>query len=166
MRTARYSTMRSLTSSRPWWSASRMSRAAFRSVESSVRTFHGSSSTVSSQVRIQPDSGLWSLARSSLPTSRSAASRTFSGRSAASTRARYSSDPSGSPSPSSLRIAASCWRSRNSFCVFSMPSRTSSAILSLTSTSARCELVQSISTRSRSATSTVSSSWRFCALVR
>ena len=37
---------------------------------------------MSSQVRIQPDSGLWSLARSSRPTSRSAASRTFSGRSA------------------------------------------------------------------------------------
>ena len=41
---------------------------------------------VSSQVRIQPDSGLWSLARSSLPTSRRAALRTSSGRSAASTR--------------------------------------------------------------------------------
>ena len=34
---------------------------------------------MSSQVRIQPDSGLWSLARSSLPTSRSAASRTLLG---------------------------------------------------------------------------------------
>ena len=51
-------------------------------------TFHGRSSTVSSQVRIQPPSGLCSLERSSLPTSRSAASRTFSGRSAASMRAR------------------------------------------------------------------------------
>ena len=37
---------------------------------------------MSSQVRIQPASGEASLARSSLPTSRSAASRTFSGRSA------------------------------------------------------------------------------------
>ena len=46
---------------------------------SSVRTVHGISRTVSSQVRIQPASGVWSLARSSLPTSRSAASRTFSG---------------------------------------------------------------------------------------
>ena len=53
--------MRSLTSSSPWWSASRISRAAFRSVESSVVTFHGRSSTVSSQVRIQPPSGLCSL---------------------------------------------------------------------------------------------------------
>ena len=53
-----------------------------------VRTFHGSSRTVSSQVRIQPASGFWSLLRSSLSTSRSAASRTFSGRSAFSTRDR------------------------------------------------------------------------------
>ena len=45
-------------------------------------TFHGISSTVSSQVRIQPDSGEASLARSSRPTSRRAASRTLSGRSA------------------------------------------------------------------------------------
>jgi hypothetical protein len=78
-RTARYSTMRSLTSSRPWWSASRTARAALTSVESSVVTPQGSSSTVSSQVRIHPDSGLCSLARSSLSTSRSRASRTPSG---------------------------------------------------------------------------------------
>ncbi len=51
-RTARYSTIRSLTSSRPWWSASSTARAASRSVESSVVVFQGSSSTVSSQVRI------------------------------------------------------------------------------------------------------------------
>ncbi len=80
--------MRSLTSSKPWWSASSTSRAAAMSVESVVFVDHGSSSTVSSHVRIQPASGLWSLARSSLPTSRSAASRTFSGRSAVSTRVR------------------------------------------------------------------------------
>ena len=49
---------------------------------------------------------------------------------------------------------------------FSMPSRTSSAILSLTSTSARCSLVQSITTRSRSATSVVSSNCRFSMSVR
>ena len=52
--------------------------------------------------------------------------------------------PSGSPSPSSLRIAASCWRSRNSRWLFSMPSRTSSRIFSATSISARCARVQSI----------------------
>ena len=80
--------MRSFTSDSPAWSASSTSRAASRSALSSVRVVHGISSTVSSQVRIQPDSGEASLARSSRPTSRSAASRTFSGRSAASTRVR------------------------------------------------------------------------------
>ncbi len=55
---------------------------------SSVVTLQGSSSTVSSQVRIHAVSGLWSLDRSSLSTSRSSASRTASGTSAASTRAR------------------------------------------------------------------------------
>ena len=58
------------------------------SVESVVVTCQGSSRTVSSQVRIQLVSGLWSLDRSSLFTSRSSASRTWSGTSAASTRAR------------------------------------------------------------------------------
>ncbi len=49
---------------------------------------HGSSRTVSSQVRIQAASGFCSLERSSLSTSFSAAARTCSGRSAASTRPR------------------------------------------------------------------------------
>ena len=62
--------MRSFTSARPAWSASSTARAAARSVLSSVRAFHGISSTVSSQVRIQPASGEASLARSSRPTSR------------------------------------------------------------------------------------------------
>ena len=53
-----------------------------------MRTFHGTSSTVSSQVLIQPASGEASEPRSSLAASRSAASRTFSGRSAASILAR------------------------------------------------------------------------------
>jgi len=53
-----------------------------------VRVFQGMSSTVSSQVRIQPLSGDWSDDRSSCPTSVSAALRTCSGRSAASTRVR------------------------------------------------------------------------------
>ncbi len=80
--------MRSFTSLRPACSASSTARAPRMSYSSSVRSFQGSSSTVSSQVRIQDPSGLWSLARSSFSTSLSAASRTFSGRSAASTRAR------------------------------------------------------------------------------
>ena len=50
--------------------------------------FHGISSTVSSQVRIQLPSGDASELRSSLAASFSAASATFSGRSAASIRAR------------------------------------------------------------------------------
>lgn len=53
-----------------------------------MRSFHGISRTVSSQVRIQEPSGDWSEERSSLSTSLSAASRTFSGRPAASTRVR------------------------------------------------------------------------------
>ena len=61
-RTARNSISRSLTSSRPAWSASSTARAATRSSASSVRSFHGMSRTVSSQVRIQPASGLWSEA--------------------------------------------------------------------------------------------------------
>ncbi len=80
--------MRSFTSARPAWSASSTARAPAMSYASSLRSFQGSSRTVSSQVRIQEPSGDWSDARSSLSTSLSAASRTFSGRSADSTRAR------------------------------------------------------------------------------
>ncbi len=65
-----------------------MARAAGMSVESVVRTAQGSSRTVSSHVRIQEVSGLWSLERSSLSTSLIAAARTASGRSAVSTRVR------------------------------------------------------------------------------
>ena len=118
LRTARYSTMRSFTSSRPVWSASRTSRAASRSRWSSVRSPHGSSSTVSSQVRIQPCSGLCSLVRSAgrsrarWPCARRRAAPGLGqlGR-ARGTPSTTSSSPS---SPSSLRMAASCWRSRNS----------------------------------------------------
>ncbi len=88
LRTARYSTIRSFTSARPVWSASSTARAAAMSYASSERSFHGSSSTVSSQVRIHEPSGDWSLERSSLSTSLRAASRTFSGSAAASTRER------------------------------------------------------------------------------
>jgi len=80
--------IRSFTSSSPAWSASRIARAAPMSYASSVRVFHGISSTVSSQVRIQPTSGEASEVRSSLAASLSAASSTFSGRLAASIRAR------------------------------------------------------------------------------
>ncbi len=58
------------------------------SYASSVRVFHGISSTVSSQVRIQLPSGEASELRSSFSASFRAASATFSGRSAASILAR------------------------------------------------------------------------------
>ncbi len=67
-----------------------------------------------------------------------------------------------SSSASSLRMAASCWRSRNSRCCFSMPSLTSLLIVSATSSSARCSRAQPISSSSRRVGSMVSSSWRFC----
>ena len=53
--------MRSFTSSRPVWSASSTARAWSRSRWSWDRLSQGSSSTVSSQVRIHPCSGDWSL---------------------------------------------------------------------------------------------------------
>ena len=89
------------------------------------------SRTVSSQVRIQP--GLGVLLRAALELvdllERGLAARARAGRRPR--RGRGSRrEPSGSPSPSSLRIAASCWRSRNSRCCFSMPSRTSLPIFS------------------------------------
>ncbi len=80
LRTASSSTMRSLTSSRPWWSASSTARASSTSRWSSVRSPHGTSNTVSSQVRIQPCSAASSGVRSSRLISRSMASRTDSGR--------------------------------------------------------------------------------------
>jgi len=51
---------------------------------------------------------------------------------------------------SSLRTAASCCRSRNSFCCFSMPSWTSLRIDSATFSSAMCSLVQPMTSSSRS----------------
>ena len=58
-------------------------------------------------------------------------------RRASSSLVRYSPTTSSSPSPSSLRIAASCWRSRNSRCCLSTPSVTSLRIVSATCSSAR-----------------------------
>ena len=72
-----------------------------------------------------------------------------------SSSATSSSSPS---SPSSLRMAASCWRSRNSRCCFSMPSVTSWRIWSASSSSARASLIQATTFSRRASTSTVSSS--------
>src|ERR1700731_3976285 len=79
LRTARNSMMRSLTSSRPVWSSSRIVRAVARSKLSSERTFHGMSSIQSRYVRIQPCSGFCSLVRSRRSSSRSTSTRTASG---------------------------------------------------------------------------------------
>ena len=116
LRTARCSRMRSFTSSSPSWSASRIRDASAMSSRSSDSMPQGSSSTVSSQVRIQPVSGLWSLVRSSLSTSRSTALRTCSGRSRVGELGPVVVGVAPSPSPrspprplSSLRMASS-WR--------------------------------------------------------
>ncbi len=74
-------------------------------------------------------------------------------------------EPSGSSSPSSLRIAASCWRSRNSRWDFSSPSRTSLLIFSVTSCSARWSFTQPTSSSSRAVTSGAASSSVFCSRV-
>src|SRR6266566_4911155 len=60
LRTARYSTIRSLTSSRPAWSLSRTSRTFTGSRRSSERFPHGTASSQSRYVRIIEDSPLWS----------------------------------------------------------------------------------------------------------
>ena len=139
--------MRPLTSSRPAWSASSTARAATTSYSSSVRSFHGSSRTVSSQVRIQPTSGDCSDGALELADLGQRGVADVLGQVglldalavvgllvAARRRARRSS----------LRIAASCWRSRNSRCWRSIPPLTSCWMVSATSSSARCSRVHSI----------------------
>ena len=156
--------MRSFTSSSPVWSASRISRAATTSRCSSERVPHGISSTVSSQVRIHPCSGLCSLVRSNRSTSRSTAARTSSGSTMSLSFGRYSATASSaSPvSPSSSRIAASCWRSRNSRCVLSMPSVTRLRICSDRSSSASVSRTKpsAISRRASGSSSSSSSTLR------
>ena len=111
--------------------------AASRSIVSSLRTPHGSSNTRSSHVRIHPCSGDCALVRSSRSISLARKFFVESGASRPSSFVRYSPTTSSSPSPSSLRIAASCWRSRNSRCCLSTPSVTSLRIVSATCSSAR-----------------------------
>ena len=109
----------------------------------------GCRGSVSSQVRIQPTSG--DCVRGPLQLVDLLAARPR-GPSPAGRRPRRGpgSRPPRCPSPppvsslSSLRTAASCWRSRNSFCCFSMPSVTSLRMVSATSSSARWSLVQRI----------------------
>ena len=61
--------MRSFTSSRPVWSASRVARATCTSSSSSVRSVHGRARTTSSHPWIQPRSVCCSGMRSNLPSS-------------------------------------------------------------------------------------------------
>ncbi len=143
LRTARYSRIRSFTSCRPSWSASSTTRASAMSRLSSVRTFHGISIIQSRYVRIQPCSGDCSEVRSRRPSSRRASFSTSSGMPASAIFLRYSSTTFSSPSsPSSLRIALICSRSRNSRWRFSMPSLTSVRIFSFSSRSASTSLDQ------------------------
>ena len=162
LRTARCSRIRSFTSARPSWSSSSTARR-LGDVEAVLGLARptGSSNTVSSQVRIQPCSGLCSLVRSSLSISRSTALRHRSGIARLSTSAGLcGSRPASSPSPrspSSLRMASSCRRSRNSRCVFSMPSPTSERIRSLSSASPSTSRAHAIAFVSRASRSRFSS---------
>ena len=70
---------------------------------------------------------------------------------------RYSATTSPSPSPSSLRIASNCWRSRYSRCCLSTPSVTSLRIDSATCSSATWLRAQSRTSWTRSPTSTAAS---------
>ena len=126
LRTARYSVIRSFTSSRPAWSASSTSRAAAGSSRSSERTDHGTAISQSRYDRIIELSPLVSPMRSRRPSSFSACSRTASGISACSILARYSSTTEASSSPSSLRIESICLRRKYSRCCCSAPDWTSS----------------------------------------
>ena len=76
--------MRSFTSSRPVWSASRVARATSTSSSSVVRSVHGRPSTVSSQPWIQPRSMFCSGIRSKRPSSLRSARTTSSATPAAS----------------------------------------------------------------------------------
>ena len=74
-----------------------------------------------------------------------------------STFSRYWPTMSSSPSPSSRRMASSCWRSRYSRCCLSTPSVTSARIDSATCSSATWALAMSMTSWTRSPTSTASS---------
>ena len=127
---------------------------------SSLRTPHGSSKTRSSHVRIHECSGDCALVRSSRSSSLAMKLRAESDASSVSSFVRYSPTTSSSPSPSSLRMAASCWRSRNSRCCLSTPSDTSLRMVSATCSSARCSRAQADTSCTRSATSTAASTSR------
>ena len=116
---------------------------------SSVRTPHGSSKTRSSHVRIQPCSGDWALVRSRRSISLAMKFLALSAASSVSSFVRYSPTTSSSPSPSSLRIAASCWRSRYSRCCLSTPSVTSLRMVSATCSSARWSRAQASTSSTR-----------------
>ena len=146
LRTDRCWRMRSFTSTSPSWSSSRIAAAAGTSKRSSDSTPQGISRTVSSHVRIQPCSGLCSLVRSSLSISRSIAargpSRAGRARPGRAVVVRAPRPRRRRARPSSLRIASSWRRSRNSRWDFSIPSSTSFLIRSRSVRSARVSLAQ------------------------
>src|SRR5262249_51860429 len=96
---------RSLTSSSPKGSSSRILRASTRSKLSSVRWLQGTSSIQSRKLRIQPYSGLCSLILSRRSTSRSNSLRAPSGMPDFSAFARYSATTSPPPSPSCFALS-------------------------------------------------------------
>ena len=159
---ARRGTRRSATSRRPGRSGRRRGSPGprSRSMVSSLRMPHGSSKTRSSHVRIQPCSGDWALVRSRRSISLATKLRAASAASSDSSFVRYSPTTSSSPSPSSLRMAASCWRSRYSRCCLSTPSVTSLRIVSATCSSARWSRAHVSTSSTRSATSTAASTSR------
>ena len=165
LRTARCSRIRSFTSSSPSWSSSRM-RAASAHVEPVLglgrptgsrgrcRATCGSSRSRGSARWCAP--GCRPRARPRRGPARAArARRAWPG-------SRRASPSSPSPSsPSSLRMASSWRRSRNSRWVFSMPSSTSVLIRSRKVRSARVSRAHPSTRRSRASTSSVSETSTF-----
>ena len=121
--------MRSFTSARPAWSASSTARAAARSVLSSYAWPTASRARCPARCGSSRPRG---RRRWSAPACRLAQRRLADlvGQLGGLDPGPVVGAPSGSSSPSSLRIAASCWRSRNSRWDFSSPSRTSLLICS------------------------------------
>ena len=148
--------MRSLTSSRPAWSRSRISRACTGSSFSSECFDHGTAISQSRYERIMLASPDCSPMRSSRPSSLSACSRTSSGMPASSILVRYSSTTLAPSSPSSRWIDSICLRRKYSRCCWSAPDWTSSRMRRRTCSSVRRSRWSLTASSRRSVTSTVS----------
>ena len=155
--------MRSFTSSRPAWSASRISRASVGSRRSSDVLPHG---TAKQPLEVAADHRR--LGRAARPCARAGRARARpargpprAGRSPRSS-VRYSSITEPSSSPSSLRIDSICLRRKYSRCCFCAPDSTSSWMRRRTCSSASRSRWKRIASSSRSTTSSVSSSSTRC----